>query len=175
MEINQIIELMKAVADNGLTDFSYEENGVVLKIRKRQEKKLPPPPGPGMMHPMPPMPGMMPPMPPMQGMMPPMPPMQGAAPMGMAPAAEPAAVAPEKAEGQVVKSPLVGTYYEASAPGADPFVRVGDKVKQGQVLGIVEAMKLMNEIESDFDGIVKEILVKNGDVIEYDQPLFIIE
>ena len=71
-----------------------------------------------------------------------------------------------------VKSPLVGTFYEAPSPDDDPFVRVGDAVKKGQVIGIVEAMKLMNEIEAEKDGIVKSVLVKNGDVVEYDQPLF---
>lgn len=76
---------------------------------------------------------------------------------------------------KIVKSPLVGTYYEASSPDSDPFVKVGDQVKKGQILGIVEAMKLMNEIESEFDGKVKEILVKNGQIIEFGQPMFVIE
>ena len=72
----------------------------------------------------------------------------------------------------MVKSPLVGTFYAAPAEDADPFVKVGDKVKKGQVLAIVEAMKLMNEIESDFDGEVAETYVKNGQAVEYGQPLF---
>lgn len=76
---------------------------------------------------------------------------------------------------KIVKSPLVGAYYEASSPDSDPFVKVGDQVKKGQILGIVEAMKLMNEIESEFDGKVKEILVKNGQIIEFGQPMFVIE
>ena len=76
---------------------------------------------------------------------------------------------------KIVKSPLVGTYYEASSPDSDPFVKVGDQVKKGQILGIVEALKLMNEIESEFDGKVKEILVKNGQIIEFGQPMFVIE
>ena len=77
--------------------------------------------------------------------------------------------------GNVVKSPLVGTYYAASSPESVPFVKVGDKVSKGQVLGIVEAMKLMNEIESDFDGTVKEILVENEQMVEFGQPMFVIE
>lgn len=77
--------------------------------------------------------------------------------------------------GNVVKSPLVGTYYAASSPDSAPFVKVGDKVNKGQVLGIVEAMKLMNEIESEFDGTVKEILVENEQMVEFGQPMFVIE
>ena len=77
--------------------------------------------------------------------------------------------------GNVVKSPLVGTYYAASSPDSAPFVKVGDKVSKGQVLGIVEAMKLMNEIESEFNGTVKEILVENEQMVEFGQPMFVIE
>lgn len=79
------------------------------------------------------------------------------------------------ADGRIVTSPLVGTFYRAPAEGADPYVRVGDSVKKGQVLAIVEAMKLMNEIESDFDGVVKKILVQDGEPVEYGQPLFCVE
>ena len=75
-------------------------------------------------------------------------------------------------EGMIVKSPLVGTFYAAPAEDADPFVSVGDPVKKGQTLAIVEAMKLMNEIESDFDGKVAEIYLENGQAVEYGQPLF---
>lgn len=81
----------------------------------------------------------------------------------------------EKVTGNVVKSPLVGTFYRASSPDSEPFVKVGDTVKKGQVLAIVEAMKLMNEIESEFDGTVKEILVENEQMVEYGQALFVIE
>ena len=73
---------------------------------------------------------------------------------------------------KIVKSPMVGTFYSSSAPGKPPYVSVGDKVKKGQVLCVIEAMKLMNEIESEFDGEIAEICVKNEDVIEYGQPLF---
>lgn len=72
----------------------------------------------------------------------------------------------------VVKSPLVGVFYCSASPDAEPFVKVGDKVSKGQVLGIIEAMKLMNDIESEFDGEIVEILVNNKDMVEYDQPLF---
>jgi acetyl-CoA carboxylase biotin carboxyl carrier protein len=72
----------------------------------------------------------------------------------------------------VIKSPLVGTFYAAPAADAKPFVKIGDRVKKGQVLAIVEAMKMMNEIESDCDGVISEILVTNGSPVEYGQPLF---
>ena len=119
MEVSQLIELMNAVSEAGLTDFCYEENGVSVKIKKHPEKKI-----------------------------------VASAPVEMiAPAA--------------VTAPLQVC--------ADTSVSVGDMVKKGQVLGIVEAMKLMNEIESEFDGTVKAILVKNGDLVEFDQPMFVIE
>ena len=78
----------------------------------------------------------------------------------------------EEMEYKVIKSPMVGTFYESSSPTAEPFVSVGDKVKKGQVICIVEAMKLMNEIESEFDGEIVEICVKNEDMVEYGMPLF---
>ncbi len=154
MEVSQLIELMNAVSEAGLTDFCYEENGVSVKIKKHPEKKI-----------------------------------VASAPVEMiapaaiaAPAQIPAvasaaetADAADEITGNTVKSPLVGTFYSASAPDAAPYVQVGDTVKKGQVLGIVEAMKLMNEIESEYDGTVKAILVKNGDLVEFDQPMFVIE
>jgi len=83
--------------------------------------------------------------------------------------------APAKKSGVEQKSPMVGTFYRASAPNADPYVKVNQVIKSGQVLCIIEAMKLMNEIESEFEGRVVEILVENGQPVEYNQPLFIIE
>lgn len=77
-----------------------------------------------------------------------------------------------KTEGRLVTSPLVGVFYVAPAEDADPFVQVGTVVKKGQTMAIVEAMKLMNEIESEFDGTVAEVLVENGTAVEYGQPLF---
>lgn len=76
--------------------------------------------------------------------------------------------------GHIVKSPLVGIFYAAPSEDAAPFVSVGDTVAKGQTLSIIEAMKLMNEIESEYDGTVKEIYVKNGEAVEYGQPLFLI-
>ncbi|WP_131110067.1 acetyl-CoA carboxylase biotin carboxyl carrier protein [Sulfuricystis thermophila] len=87
-------------------------------------------------------------------------------------ASEPAA--PTEPAGHVVKAPMVGTFYRAGSPGSPPFVEVGQTVKKGDTLCIIEAMKLMNEIESDADGVVKAILVENGQPVEFDQPLFVI-
>ena len=75
----------------------------------------------------------------------------------------------------VVESPMVGTFYRAPSPGAEPFVKEGDYVEKGQVLCIIEALKVMNEIESEVSGVVKKILVENGQPVEYGQPLFYIE
>jgi acetyl-CoA carboxylase biotin carboxyl carrier protein len=96
--------------------------------------------------------------------------------MGAAPGlvASPAAVEPAQPEGHVVKSPMVGTFYRSGSPGAASFVEVGQSVKQGQTLCIIEAMKLMNEIEADASGTVKEVLVENGQPVEFGQPLFLI-
>ena len=100
-----------------------------------------------------------------------------APPAAQAPAGPPAAPAEdsEAVNGHVVKAPMVGTFYRASAPGAKPFVEVGDTVKPGQVICIIEAMKLMNEIESDKEGVVRAILVENGQPVEYGEPLAIID
>ena len=95
-----------------------------------------------------------------------------------APPPAPASVAPEptpEQEGHVFKSPMVGTFYRSPSPDAKAFVEVGQSVKEGQTICIIEAMKLMNEIEADKTGVVKAILVENGQPVEYGQPLFIIE
>lgn len=86
----------------------------------------------------------------------------------------PAPTAPQQT-GTPLTSPMVGTFYRAPSPGADPFVKVGDTVKKGQVVCIIEAMKLLNEIEADMDGTVKEVCVENGQPVEFGQSLFIIE
>ena len=86
-----------------------------------------------------------------------------------------AATAPAQPAGHLVKSPMVGTFYRASAPGAKAFVEVGDTVKEGDTICIVEAMKILNEIEADKSGTVTQILVQNGQAVEYGQPLFVIE
>jgi acetyl-CoA carboxylase biotin carboxyl carrier protein len=91
-----------------------------------------------------------------------------------APAAPAAEAAPAQIEGHVVKSPMVGTFYRAPSPDAKPFVDVGSTVSAGDTLCIIEAMKLLNEIEADHSGVIKAILVENGQPVEYGEPLFII-
>ncbi|GLX84132.1 acetyl-CoA carboxylase biotin carboxyl carrier protein subunit [Thalassotalea loyana] len=111
-------------------------------------------------------------------------PVMQAAPVMAAPAAAPAAApvaeapaasAPAAISGHVVRSPMVGTFYSAASPDAAAFVEVGQHVNAGDTLCIVEAMKMMNQIEADKSGVIKEILAQNEDAIEFDQPLFIIE
>ena len=162
MDINEIMKLIQAVSDYGLTSFELEEGNIKIALKREKETVV------------------------LSGA-----PAAGAADPAentsvlsavqsvSAPAAssQPAASAAEAPNIQstsdnVVLSPLVGTFYSSSSPDAEPFVKVGDTVKKGQVLGIIEAMKLMNEIESDFDGVVEAILVNNEDVVEYGQPLF---
>src|SRR5882672_11458831 len=104
---------------------------------------------------------------------------QTPAPVASAPAtaviaAPAAAEASAEPEGHVVKSPMVGTFYRSSAPGSKPFVEIGQNINAGETLCIIEAMKLLNEIEADQSGVVKKVLVENGQPVEYGQPLFII-
>lgn len=166
MKVEQVLQLIQAVSDSELTEFKYEEDGVKLSLKKTGDKIVQvqaPAVAPAVVQAAPaviPAPAPVPAAP---------------APAAEAPAAGGAAGAEEELPaGNIVKSPLVGTFYAAPAEDAEPFVKVGDSVKEGQVLAIVEAMKLMNEIESDFTGTVKEILVENGQAVEYGQPLFVI-
>ena len=102
-------------------------------------------------------------------------PIQAVAPLA-APVAEAAAVtAPVVPEGKVIKSPMVGTFYRAASPGAKSFVDVGSVVKEGDAVCIIEAMKIMNEIDADLGGTVREILCENGQAVEFGQPLFILD
>jgi acetyl-CoA carboxylase biotin carboxyl carrier protein len=107
--------------------------------------------------------------------------LQQAAPVMAAPvavAAAPVTEAPvvaEAASGHAVKSPMVGTFYRSSSPGSAPFIQIGSVVKEGDTLCIIEAMKILNEIESDKSGTVTQILCENGQAVEYGQPLFIVE
>ena len=98
-----------------------------------------------------------------------------AAPVAAPVAAVDAPVAPATSTGHTVKSPMVGTFYRSSSPGSAPFIQIGSVVKEGDTLCIIEAMKILNEIESDKSGTVTQILCENGQAVEYGQPLFIVE
>lgn len=148
MEFEKMIELIKTVSDSNLTQFQIEEDGFKLSMKTDKQSKVV-----------------------VQKQESVLKEIQSVAMDEIKPAEQKEI---KKAEGNVVKSPLVGTFYSASSPDSAPFVKVGDTVKKGQVLGIVEAMKLMNEIESEFDGVVKEIQIENEQVVEYGQPLFVI-
>ena len=159
MKFEQVLQLVDAVSVSSLTEFKYEEGGVKISMKKAAEGTVD----------------------------------LTAVPSGRpepavrtekepaVPAAEtevkeasPAGSSAEEEAGQTVTSPLVGTFYAAPAEDSAPYVKVGDWVEKGQVLAIVEAMKLMNEIESEFSGEVVKILAENGMAVEYGQPLFVI-
>ena len=108
--------------------------------------------------------------------------MPAAAPMPTAPAQAPAAEAapaapppPKEDDGHEIKSPMVGTFYSSSSPGASPYVQVGDRVSEGDTVCIIEAMKMMNQIEAEVSGVIKSIRVQNGEPVEYGQTLFVID
>ena len=157
MELDKIITLIKTVSDSNLTQFSLEEGNLKISMKTDKQTKV------------------------ISAPVMPLPTAGESVPSAVISAAEEvqkaeALVGAEtEPEGNVVKSPLVGTFYNAPSPEAEAFVKPGDTVKKGQVLGIVEAMKLMNEIESEFDGVVKQVLVENEQVVEYGQPLFVIQ
>ena len=156
MDYQQILELVKEVSKAGLTNFEYTEGNIRIAMSCPQPEEKIVVPASNLV-------------------------LQEAVGAGantvetaVSAQQEPEQIAEEKG-GNVVKSPLVGTFYAAPSEDAQPFVKVGDTVKKGQTLAIVEAMKLMNEIESEFDGVVTEILVENEDNVEYGQPLFRIQ
>ena len=166
MNIEEMTKLIKAVADNKLTSFEIKDGEFKLSIKCEKEApqivmaQAPAVPVAAAV-----------PAAASSAFVP-------AAPAAAAPAAAPAPAAASEASeegGKVITSPLVGTFYSASSPDAEPFVKIGDTVKEGQVVAIVEAMKLMNEIESDCSGTVVEILAENGQAVEYGQPLFRVE
>ena len=150
MEFENLVKLIQAVSDSELTQFAYRENGVNISMKKDKKQKLVTVNGSNA-----------------GGML-------DMAAFALEGEKSLAGQKGSQAEGNVVKSPLVGTFYSAQSPDAEPFVKVGDTVSKGQVLGIVEAMKLMNEIESDYAGTVKQVLVSNEEVVEFGQPLFVI-
>lgn len=152
MEMEKIIELIDAVSKSDLTGFKYEEEGIKLHLSKKENTCYV-----------------------TENLSAPVNAVTTSA-AEIKKAAEGDQISGTSAEetpvGNVVESPLVGTFYAAPAEDAESFVKVGDRVEKGQTLGIVEAMKLMNEIESDYSGTVVEILVNNQEGVEYGQPLF---
>ena len=150
MDIRKVKKLIELLEESGISEIEIKEGEESVRISRN---------GPSMT------------MPQMQyapAMAPPM-----AAPAAAAPVAAEAA-APE-VSGHVVTSPMVGTFYEAPSPGSAPFVEVGKSVKEGDTLCIIEAMKMLNQIEADKSGVIKQMVAENGQPIEFGQPLFIIE
>ena len=157
MDPKQIRELIELISNSNFSTFELEREGFKIKLVKEQAPGLPRPmPAPG--------PALEPPAPP---------PAQSIAAAGApAPPEEPRA-APSPDDGLVdMNSPIIGTFYEAAGPADPPFVEVGSRVRKGQVLCIVEAMKVMNEIESEIDAEVAEIVVSNGQPVEFGEVLF---
>lgn len=148
MEFENLLRLVDAVSKSEVTELKYEDNGVKIQLRKKTKavsaEKIA-----------------------ISGISEKSPQIQ----VSQIPEAENPDVE-DTDDCHVIRSPLVGTFYATPSEEAEAFVSVGSTVKKGQTLGIVEAMKLMNEIESEFDGVVEEILVKNQDAVEYGQPLF---
>jgi acetyl-CoA carboxylase biotin carboxyl carrier protein len=160
MDLNQLKELLELVRQHELSEFEIEHDGLRLKVRKDGSGALIPQvhvaaaapvalPQPGTVSP-------------------------AAVAAAPAPASAPAEPAETEIELAVVKSPIVGTFYRSPEPGASSFVEVGASVKKGQVLCIIEAMKLMNEIDSEYDGEIVNIYVENGQPVQYGERLFAI-
>ena len=180
MELEQLIQLIGAVSESKLTDFCYEENGIKLCLKKEVgavSAMIPPWPGvqsaadltvAGAVQNVSGAAGSM------QAVTGTAGTVQALSGADAAAVQVTAAAAASAADGQIVKSPLVGVFYAAPSEDAKPYVSVGDTVKKGQILACVEAMKLMNEIESEYDGVVAEILVENGQGVGYGEPLFVI-
>ncbi|WP_087686388.1 MULTISPECIES: acetyl-CoA carboxylase biotin carboxyl carrier protein [unclassified Pandoraea] len=152
MDLRKLKTLIDLVAESGISELEVTEGEGKVRIVKAPPQLIAAP---------------------MQMAMPVAPQMSAQGPAGI-PTAPVAPVAPAVPQGHIVTSPMVGTFYRAPSPGADAFAQVGDSVKEGQTLCIIEAMKLLNEIESDKAGVIKEILVENGQAVEYGQPLFVI-
>ena len=150
MNLDEIKKILQMMEENKLVEFEYEEEGRKLKLRRSDEHAIPAPVSIAV---------------------------PTALPMAIpgAPAAVPAAEAAPPSNVVEFKSPLVGTFYRSSKPDADPFVSVGDEVNPEKILCIIEAMKVMNEIKAEMTGIVREVLVKNSQAVEFGETLFLIE
>ena len=163
MDLQEIKKLLDLIAESEVNEVAIEEGDFKIKVKKQGDVQQ----------------VTMPQHAPAQFQMPAQPQQQ---PQQAAPQPQPSggqesgqkAPKEDKVEGDVVKSPIVGTFYRSPSPDSDAFVKVGDSVDKGETLCIVEAMKIMNEIESEFAGEVKKILVEDGEPVEYEQPLFVI-
>ncbi len=155
MKIEEIKTIVKLMSENDLTEFKIESEDMTLCLKRGSQKIAAVAPA------MVPAPAIA--------------PVAAPAPVASAPAAAAPAVsvAPDKAK--TIEAPIVGTFYRSSAPGAEAFVKVGSKVDADTTVCIVEAMKVMNEIKAEKSGVIKEILVENGQPVEYGQPLFVLE
>ncbi len=163
MDIKDIQELLKFINRSTLTDVEIEQKDFRLRIQRKPE---------GIVYAQAPIMQQMMQQPQMQHVM-----HESAPATPSLPAAEAAPAAPADSGKNLkeFRAPFIGTFYRSSSPDKEPFVKVGDSITKGKVLGVIEAMKLFNEIESDFDGKVVKILVENAQPVEYDQPLFLIE
>lgn len=155
MDIRKVKKLIELLEESGIAEIEIKEGEESVRISRQSQASQTMMAAPAAFAPSPPIPATTP-----------------AAAVAEAPTAEPAA---ETIEGHAIKSPMVGTFYRAPSPGASPFVEVGQTVSAGDTLCIIEAMKLLNQIEADKAGTIKAILVENGQPVEYDQPLFIID
>lgn len=146
MDVDELKRLIALMNDNDLVELEYEEDGRKVRLRKALESAVPVPAAP-------------------------------AAPI--APASRPAdpiaATPPREADLVEIKSPLVGTFYRSPRPDAEPYVVEGDSIAEDRVVCLIEAMKVMNEIKAEVRGVVQEILVKNGEAVEFGQPLFLVK
>jgi acetyl-CoA carboxylase biotin carboxyl carrier protein len=159
MNLDDIKEILGLVKEHELSEFEYERDGLRLRVKKAGQEVVYAPA-------------------PVAAPAPAPAPLAAAAPAGSAGSGAAAAPAPDAVIGTdlaVIKAPLVGTFYAASEPGARPFANVGDTVKKDQVLCIIEAMKLMNEIKADADGEVAAVYVKNGQAVQFGERLFAIK
>ncbi len=152
MDIRKVKKLIELLDESGIAEIEISEGEESLRI-SRYSSNAPAAPAPVAYAPPP----------------------AAAAPAPAAPAAAPAPAAEPEEEGQKIIAPMVGTYYSASSPGAKPFVEVGDKISVGDTLCIIEAMKMMNQIEAEISGTVKSIRVQNGEPVEYGQVLFVVD
>jgi len=157
MNLDDIKEILGLVKEHELSEFEYERDGLRLRVKKAGQEVVYAP------------------APPVAAAAPAAPAPLAAAPGGPATAAAPAPDAVIGTDLAMIKAPLVGTFYAASEPGARPFANVGDTVKKDQVLCIIEAMKLMNEIKADCDGEVATVYVKNGQAVQFGERLFAIK